>query len=80
MIQMWWHHRFLSGHFKISACHSCRHILVSHMLHFKAKSSASDKASAGWWSEYSSVRHSLLLMSGRQGGLRRQGACLPAFL
>ena len=49
MIQMWWDHRFLSGHYKISSCHSCQHIPVSHMLHFKAKSSASEEPSAGWW-------------------------------
>ena len=80
MIQMWWDHRFISGHIKISSCHSCQHIPVSHTLHLKAKSSASDAGSAGWWCACSSVRHSLLLMSGRQGGLRRHGACLPAIL
>ena len=39
VIQMWWDHRFLSGHYRISSCHSCQHILGSHMLHFPAKMS-----------------------------------------
>ena len=80
VIQKWWDHRFLSGDYKISSCHSCQHIPVSHMLHLKAKSSASDEASAGWWCACCSVRHSLLLMSDRQGGLRTHGACLTALL